>query len=119
MGNKAKWFVATVALGFALLFFGPATSKVQADHFGPHVSFQGHFPLPHGSIHINAGNGRHFKHHSYYPRHRYARPYHGRFYYKHHRPYRLVRVRVFDPYPRWVFRRVYYSQRVGFYRRPY
>ena len=112
MGNNAKSFVAAVALGFALLFFGPATSA-QAGHFGPYVSFQGHFPLPHGSIHVNVGKGRHFRRHSYSPRHRYSRPYHGRSYYRHHRPYRLVRVRVFDPYPRWVFRRVYYSQPVG------
>ncbi len=116
MGNKLKSFAVAVALGFAVLFFGPGTSKAQADHFGPHVSFQGHFPLPHGSIDFHAGNGRHFRHQSYYnqsyyPRHRYARPYYGNghSYFRHQRPYRMVRVFVYDPYPRWVYRRVYNS----------
>jgi hypothetical protein len=122
MGNKTKSFASAVALGFALLFFGPATSKAQADHFGPHVSFQGHFPLPHGSINVHAGNGRYFRHHSYYPRHRYARPQYGygHSYFRSQRPYRLVRVFVYAPYPRWVYRRVYStSYSTGGAYRPY
>ena len=109
MGTNLKSSASVIAIGFALLFFGPATSKAQADHFGPHVSFQGHFPLPHGSINVNVGHGRHFRQQAYYPRQRYARPYssYGHSYYRHQRPYRLVRVFVYDPYPRWVYRRVY------------
>jgi hypothetical protein len=126
MGTKTKSFLSAVALGFGLLFFGPATSDAQAQHAGPYVEFRGQFPLPHGSIDVYANNaghhgkryGRHYRNRSY-SRHQ-SRPYYGRSYYRHHRPYRLVRVFVYDPYPRFVYRRVYYSQRIaGDYCRPY
>jgi hypothetical protein len=41
MGNKTKSFAAAVALGFALLFFGPAASTAQAERFGRQGSFNG------------------------------------------------------------------------------
>lgn len=105
MGNKTKSFSAAVALGFALLFFGPATSTAQAERFGRHGSFHGR----NDSFH-----GRSFSHRSFGSfRHRgFVRPFH-RFaphaFYAHPRPYRFARVFVYDPYPRWVYRRVYYD----------
>lgn len=109
MGNKTKSFAAVVALAFAVLFFGPGTSKAQAQYFGPQVSFEGHFPLPHGSINVYSGNGPYYRHHSYSPYYRYSRPYYGRSYSRYHRPYRLARFYTYVPYPHWAFRRVYYS----------
>lgn len=96
MGTTAKSFAAAVALGFALLFFGPATSTAQADHFGRNGSF----------------HGRGFAHRSFVPfrHHGFARPFQRfapRAFYGYPRPYRLVRAFVYDPYPRWVYRRVY------------
>jgi hypothetical protein len=81
MGKKTRSFLSAVALAFAVLFFGPATSDAQAKHHGPGYA----------------------KHHRSY---RYARPYYGG-YSRPYRPYRLVRVFVYDPFPRWVYRRVY------------
>jgi len=107
MGNRMKSLAAAIALGFALLFFGPAASTARADDFGPHVSFSGNFPLPHGSIHVNVGHGPRFGGHYSHASHRFARPYYARSYFA-RRPYRLVRVFVYDPYPRWIYRRVYY-----------
>ena len=109
MGNTVRSFAAAAALGFALLFFGPATSTARADHFGPNVSFSGHFPLPHGSLNVNVGHGPRFGRHRSFVRHRFARPFFARPYFA-RRPYRLVRVFVYDPYPRWIYRRVYYSR---------
>jgi hypothetical protein len=87
MGNKPKSFAAIVAFASALLFFGAALSNAHAGH-GPYV------PHP-----------RH--HRSFY---RYPRPYSGRAcFHRPYRPYRLVRVHVYDPYPRWTYRRVYYA----------
>lgn len=128
MGTKMKSFLSAVALGFGLLFFGPATSDAQAQQVGPSVEFRGQFPLPHGSIDIYASNaghhgqgyrqGRHGRYRSYSGHH--SRPYYGHSYYRNHRPYRFVRVLVYDPYPRYIQRRVYYSQRIaGDYCRPY
>ena len=128
MGTKTKSFLSAVALGFGLLFFGPATSDAQAQHARPSVEFRGQFPLPHGSIDVyasNAGhhgkryrngkhhrNGKHYRNRSFYRHHRpdYGYSRHGRSYYRDHRPYRLVRVLVYDPYPRYTHRRVYYSR---------
>ena len=123
MGNKTKSFASVVALAFAFLFFGPATSPAHAQYGGPQVEFHGQFPLPHGSLDVYANNvGYHhrgygqgfsyrtYRHRPYYQpyfRHfRHYRPYPGRFSY---RPYRLVRVFVYDPFPHYVHRRVYYS----------
>lgn len=121
MGTKTKSFLSAIALGFGLLFFGPATSDAQAQHAGPYVEFRGQLPLPHGSVNVYANNGNHHGKHDRnrsYSRH--SRPHYGRSYSRHHRPYRLVRVFVHDPYPRWVYRRVYHSPRIaGDYRRPY
>ena len=128
MGTKTKSFLSAVVLGFGLLFFGPATSDAQAQHVGPRVEFRGRFPLPHGSIGVYAGNGghhgnrygKHYRNRSYSRHHSRPYSYYGRSYYRDHRPYRLVRVLVYDPFPRYVQRRVYYSPRfAGEYCRPY
>jgi hypothetical protein len=81
MGIKLKSFVSALALGFALLAFGPATSAAKADHL------------------------RHFA-----PGRHHVRPYRRfapRAAFVHPRPYRVVRVLIYDPFPRWVYRRVY------------
>jgi hypothetical protein len=101
MGIKRKSLASAIALGFALLAFGPAASTAQADSFGRHGSFQ----------------GRHsFAHRGFAPirRHAFGRPFHGfgprvGFGFGFARPYRLVRVFVYDPFPRWIYRRVYYD----------
>jgi hypothetical protein len=112
MWKKAKWFAAAATVAFAVLFFGPATSKAFAWDNGPHVSFYGHFPLPHGSISVYSSNGPYRYHRPYYNRFAtrpfYGRSYYGRSYYRpYFRPYRSVRVFVYDPFPHWVVRRVY------------
>lgn len=120
MGNKTKSFLSAVALAFAVLFFGPATSQAYADHRGPNPRYQRrHRPY------YNYNYARPYSGHGY----GYTRPYNGRSYYRHYRPYRLVRVFVYDPFPRWVYRRVYYAPpayfnydyapQVGSYRSPY
>ena len=122
MGTKTKSFLSAVALGSGLLFFGPATSDAQAQHAGPRVEFRGQLPLPHGSIGVYASNaghhgkryrkGKHYRDRSFSRHHRsdYGYSRHGRSYSRHHRPYRLVRVLVNDPYPRYLQRRVYYPR---------
>jgi hypothetical protein len=82
MGKKTRSFLSAVALAFAVLFFGPAVSDAQAKH--------------HGSYYKHYRPYRHVQPYSYYGG--YYRPY---------RPYRLVRVLVYDPFPRWVYRRVH------------
>jgi hypothetical protein len=138
MGNKTKSFVAVVALAFAFLFFGPA-SPAHAQYRGPQVAFHGRVPLSHGSRDVYANNGgyrhrgygqayshrtyRHrqpsFRHDRGFRHFRRDRSYPGRFYYRHHRPYRLVRVFVYDPFPHYVHRRVYYSPGYSAYCDPY
>ena len=129
MENRTKSFVSVVALAFAVLFFGPAMSRAHAQYGGPQVAFHGQFPLPHGSLDVYADNAgyhhrgygqgfshRTYRHRPYYqPYFRHDRhfrdfhPYPGRFSYRHYRPYRLVRVFVYDPFPHYVHRRVYYA----------
>jgi hypothetical protein len=96
MGIKIKSLASSIALGSALLA-GPATSTAKADHF------------VHGNVH-----GKAVVQHSFAPvrHHAYVRPFHrfaprASFAYPYPRPYRLVRVLVYDPFPRWVYRRVY------------
>ena len=109
MGNKMKSFASAIALGFALLVLGPSTSTAQAEPLRRHGSFRGHAVA----------------HRSFAPiRHRaFARSFHAfapRAFFGRSRPFRLVRVRVFDPFPRWTFRRVYYSvPYTGAYCNPY
>ena len=98
MGTKLKSLASAIGLGFALLFFGPATSTAQAEHFSRHGSFHGRA--------FAQRNFVPFRHHAF------ARPFHRfapRAFYPYSRPYRLVRVFVYDPFPRWVYRRVYAS----------
>ena len=99
MGLKLKSLASTIALGSALLAFGPGTSTAKAEQFR------------HGKFYGKAVAHRSFapvRHHARV----FARPYHRfgprvSFAYPYPRPYRLVRVLVYDPYPRWVYRRVY------------
>ncbi|MEP6995511.1 MAG: hypothetical protein ABI968_13385, partial [Acidobacteriota bacterium] len=83
-------------------------SKAQAEPFGHHGSF----------------HGRTFAHRTFAPiRHRaFARPYYRPFHtfaprvaFASPRPYRLVRVFVYAPYPHWVLRRVYTPYYPGAY----
>ena len=94
MGIKLKSLASSIALGSALLAFGPATSTAKADHVhGKAVVRRSFAPVRH---------------------HAFVRPFHPiaprvAFAYPYPRPYRLARVLVYDPFPRWVYRRVYYS----------
>lgn len=99
MGTKTKSFLSAVALGFGLLFLTPATSEADGRHSrGHHDRNRQHF---------RHDSRPHFRQYSR-PRFRhYARPHHYGAYYRYHRPYRLVRVLVHDPFPRFVYRRVY------------
>ena len=116
MSKKAKLLVPAGVLALAL-FFGPSTSEASARDRGPRVAFHGHFGLPHGSVSVYANNGRYghrpsyrFYHRPYYRS--YNRPYYNSYYRSSYyrpyvRPYRLVRVYVYYPFPHWAIRRVY------------
>jgi hypothetical protein len=83
MGIQWKSLASAIAIGFALLAFGPATSTAKADH-----------------LIIQAGVAPA----GYYS----ARPYH-RYAYAYPRPYRVVRVFAPLPFPHWVYRRLAYG----------
>ena len=108
--GKLKSLASVLALGFAFLFLGPATATARADQF--------RHGFGHGSFH-----GRAFAHRSFpFRHHGFVRPFHSfrprvGFGFGFARPYRLVRVFVYDPFPRWVYRRVYDSQ--PYYPYPY
>ncbi len=108
MWKKARWFAVSATMAFAVLFFGPSMSKAHAWDNGPRVSFSGRFPLPHGSVSVYSNNGPYRYHRRHFNRYA-ARPFFGRSYYgrSYFRPYRSVRVYVYDPFPHWVVRRVY------------
>ena len=81
MGKRSRSFLSALALGSAVLFFGPAASKANASprwHAGP---FHRHSFVARGFV-----------------RHPFVR-----------RPFRTVRVFVYAPFPHWVFRRVYFA----------
>ena len=80
MGKKTRSFVPALALAFAVLFFGPATSKAYAGSHGPY---------------------RHAKHFH----HGYVAPYSARPFYA---PRRFLKVFVYAPYPHWIYRSVAY-----------
>ena len=82
MGKKTRSFGSALALAFAVLFFGPATSKAYAGSHGPYR------------------HAKHFRH-----GYRYAAPYARPFY----SPRRFVRVFVYAPYPHWIYRPVAYA----------
>jgi hypothetical protein len=90
MGIKLKSFASALVMGFAVLFFGPATSAAKADSFAPPVVVHQTFaPVRHRA---------------------YVRPYrYARAYPRPYRAYRVVRVFAPLPFPHWVFRRVYYG----------
>ena len=94
----------------AVLLMGLGASKAYAWDNG-RVSFRGSFGLPHGRVSVFAGHRGFFPHRSSFVSHRFGRPF--------FRPFRVVRVRVFDPFPHWVFRRVYVTSPVGSYCAPY
>lgn len=104
MGIKWKSLASAIALGFALLAFGPATSTARADSFGRHGSFQARHSFARGFAPFR--------------RPAFVRPFHGfgpRVGFGFARPYRLARVLVYDPFPRWIYRRVYYAPHAGAY----
>ena len=100
--SKWKSLASAVALGFALLAFGPATSTAKAEPVYGHAGYYGgHGHAGHyhgryyGRAHVRYGYG--------YP---YAYPY-AYPYYPYVAPYRIVRVFVPLPFPHWVNQRVY------------
>src|SRR5215471_4428415 len=104
MVTKSRKYLVIGALALAMLFCGPATSKLLAWDVGPHVSFYGSFPVPYGNIVVSSG----------YPYYGYPAPAYAPYAYPYYRPYRVVRVFVPVPFPHWVFRRVYYAPHYGY-----
>lgn len=82
MEKKTRSFVSALALAFAVLFFGPATSKAYAGSHGPYR------------------HAKHFRH-----GYRNVAPYYARPFYA---PRRFVKVFVYAPYPHWIYRPVAY-----------
>jgi len=118
MATKSKKYLVIGTLALAMLFCGPATSKLFAWSGGPHVSFYGSFPVPFGNIVVSSGAPYYG-----YPAPAYAYPAPAPVYAPYgypYSPYRIVRVFVRAPYPHWVNRRVY-APGHGYrgYRRPY
>jgi hypothetical protein len=111
MATKSKKYLVIGTLALAMLFCGPATTKLLAWGGGPHVSFYGSFPVPGGNVVFSNG----------YPYYGYpgSSPVYAPYGYPYY-PYRMVRVFVRAPYPHWVNRRVY-APRSGHRgnRRPY
>jgi hypothetical protein len=93
MEKKFRSFVSALALAFAVLFFGPATSKAYAGHLAPY---------PHA---------KHFCH-----GYRHAAPYYARPYFY---PRRYARVFVYAPYPHWIYRPVAYPPAAYYPPAPY
>jgi len=124
MWNKLKSSAWFVALAFVFLFFGPAVSKTYAWDGRPRAEFRGTSGFPHARFNSFAGQRAFGRDRGFFPRRSFfggprfagqrfgfARPF--------FRPFRLVRVRVWAPYPHWVFRRVYFSDPLGGYCSPY
>ena len=104
--RKGNWksLASAVALGFALLAFGPATSTAQAAPVGGYVAFHGG--------HGHGGHDGHFHGHAvvrpyYGARYRYGYGYPYAYPYPYVAPYRVVTVFVPLPFPHFVTRRVY------------
>jgi hypothetical protein len=83
MWKKTRSLVSALALAFAVISFGPATSKAYAGTHRPYA------------------RAKHFRH-----GYRYAAPYYARPLYH---PRRFVRVFVYAPYPHWIYRPVVYA----------
>ena len=119
--------VSSIALAFALLFFGPSTSDAQAKdgRYGRgHGGYSQHYGGGHDQHHRYGhsqryGYGQHYGHGRYGAGHGYGytSPYYGWGYGSYAQPYldpyRTVRVFVPFPFPHWVFRRVYYGPPVA------
>ena len=109
MKTIVKRLLAAAVLAFGLLFFGPAASNAFAWESGPGFAFSGRFVGPHARVFGRGGSFRRFDHRPFFGH----RPFfvHRRFFAPRpffvHRPFRVVRVFVYDPFPHWVFRRVY------------
>jgi hypothetical protein len=102
--GKLKSLASAVALGFALLAFGPATSTAKAAPVSARAAFHGgHVHGGHGHFHGHAAvrpyYGARFAYGYPYP---YAYPYSP-----YAAPFRIVRVFVPLPFPHWVNQRVY------------
>jgi len=98
--RKLKSLASAVALGFALLAFGPATSTAHAAPVSAHGSFHGHGHAVrfHGHAVVRPNFGARFA---------YGYPYPYGFAYPYAAPYRVVTVFVPLPFPHFVTQRVY------------
>jgi len=110
MRKKARslpW-LAGVALAVALSF-GPATPKASAWEGGSRFAFSGQFVGPHGRVFVRGGHFPRFAHRPFFAHRSFfaRRPFFGRVHRPFFRPFRSVRVFVYDPFPHWVVRRVY------------
>ena len=103
-----RW-IAGVALASALSF-GPAAAVASAWDGGSRFAFSGRFAGPHGRVFVHAGRFPRFAHRPFFARRSFFAP---RPFFRVHRPFfrpfRSVRVFVYDPFPHWVVRRVYYD----------
>jgi hypothetical protein len=90
----------------AALSFGPATPKASAWDGGSRSAYSGRFAGSHGRDFFRGGRFPRFAHRSVFVHRSFVRrPFfvHRPFF----RPFRSVRVFVYDPFPHWVIRRVY------------
>jgi hypothetical protein len=100
-------WVAGAALASALSF-SPATAKASAWDGGSRVAFSGRFVAPHARVFVRGGRFPRFAHRPFFVHRSFfaPRPFvgvHRAFF----RPFRTVRVFVYDPFPHWIIRRVY------------
>jgi hypothetical protein len=104
MTKKSRSFawVAGTALA-AALWLGPATLKASGRDGRSRVAFSGRFAGSHARGFVRGGQFPRFAHRPSFAN----RPFFGRTHRPFFRPFRSVRVFVYDPFPHWVVRRVY------------
>jgi hypothetical protein len=107
MKSRSLVWVAGAALATALSF-GPATPKASAWDGESRFAFSGRFVGPHARVFVRGvhfprfAHRPFFVHRSFFARRPFVRVHRPFF-----RPFRSVRVFVYDPFPHWVVRRVY------------
>ena len=106
--SRAPRSLSMLAAVFVVLFFGAGLSSA---HAWQGARFSGRSSGPRARVTFR---GTHFRRPFFRDDFRF-RSFHRPFFARHfvrpfvHRPFRFVRVFVSDPFPRWVYRRVYYG----------
>ena len=107
--KRVRSLVSAAAIAFAVLCLAPSSSAAPWHGGGSRGGFHGRGFARHDGFGFHGRGGRFFAGHGRFF------PGHGRFFDRgfalrgFHRPFRLVRVFVYAPYPHWAFRRVYYA----------